>query len=124
MATLFYAKISSVNYQAGTANVTLQDREDQVIREVPFLSAFYEMPKPGETVAVIFEEDNGQIGKGVILGRVFLQNNAPAEYGADIFYKEFTDGKSMKYTPASGELELRTKKVVVDELIYKKLTQR
>lgn len=123
MATLFYAKISSVNYGAGTANVTLQDRENQVVSAVPFLSMIYEMPKPGDVVAAIFEEVSGQIGKGVILGKIFLDGNKPKESGPEIFHKEFTDGASMKYTPSSQEMEFKTKKVVVDELIYKKLTQ-
>ncbi|MGN0338663.1 MAG: hypothetical protein ACI4EE_14310 [Lachnospiraceae bacterium] len=124
MATLFYAKISSVNYSEGTANVTLADREDQVISAVPFLSMFYEMPKPGDTVAALFEENGGQIGKGVVLGKIFLENNKPGASGADIFYKQFSDGACMKYTPASGEMEFKTNKLLVDELVYKKLTQR
>lgn len=71
MATLFYAKISSVNRTLGEANVTLQDRENQVIQGVPFLITPYEMPKSGDKVAVLFEEKNGQIEKGVILGKVY-----------------------------------------------------
>ncbi|MBO5032150.1 MAG: phage baseplate assembly protein V [Lachnospiraceae bacterium] len=119
MATLFYGIISSINYSSGTANITLQDRENQVIQGVPFLSAYYEMPRPGETVAVLFEELNGQIGKGVILGTLFLDGNKPGEYGPDIFYKQFADGAGMKYTPDSGELEIKVKKVVVNEIEYK-----
>lgn len=124
MATLFYGKISSINYAAGTADIALQDREDQVIQRVPFLSMFYEMPKPGETVAALFEELNGQIGKGVVLGKIFLEENKPGECGQDIFYKQFTDGASMKYTPGSKELEIKVKKVVVDEIEYKTATQK
>lgn len=124
MATLFYAKISSVNYEKGTANVSLQDREDQVIKAVPFLSMFYEMPRPGDTVAALFEEKRGQIEKGLILGRIFLEGNAPQETGEGIFYKQFSDGASIKYSPKSGEMEIKTNKLTVDELVYSKLTQR
>lgn len=125
MATLFYGKISSIDYGAGTASVTLQDRENQVIQAVPFLSMFYEMPKPGDTVAAVFEELNGgQIGKGVILGKIFIEGNRPGENGSGIFYKQFTDGASMKYTPNKQELELKVRKVVVDEIAYNTLTQR
>lgn len=123
MASLFYGKISAINYVAGTAGVTLPDKENQVIQDVPFLAMFYEMPKPGDTVAVLFEEVGGQIGKGVILGKIFLSGNKPKETGPDIFYKEFTDGAGMKYTPALQEMEFETKKVIVDELVYKILTQ-
>lgn len=123
MASLFYGKISTINYGAGTAGVTLADRENQVIQEVPFLSIYYEMPKPGDTVAVLFEEIGGQIGKGVILGKIFLSGNAPKETGPGIFYKQFTDGNSIKYNPFSQELEVNTPKMVVNELVYKILTQ-
>lgn len=123
MASLFYGKISTINYGAGTAGVTLADRENQVIQEVPFLSICYEMPKPGDTVAVLFEEIGGQIGKGVILGKIFLSGNVPEETGPGIFCKQFTDGTSVKYNPDSQEMEVSTKKLVVNELVYKTLTQ-
>ncbi len=122
MATLFYGKISSLNYKAGTADVSLPDRENQVIQEVPFLSMFYEMPRPGDTVAVLFEEVSGQIGKGVILGKIFLTVNAPGESGPNMFYKQFADGSSMKYE--NGKMHFNTRKVEVDELVYNTLTQR
>lgn len=124
MVSLYYAKISTINYKAGTAGVTLRDRENQVIQDVPFLSAFYEMPGPGDTVAVLFEEIGGQIGKGIILGKIFLSGNPPGESGSGIFYKQFTDGASIKYSPSAQELEVKTRKLVVDELLYNTLTQR
>lgn len=124
MVTLFYGRISSIDYAAGTANVTLQERENQVIPGVPFLSMFYEMPKSGDVVAVLFEEVDGQIGKGVVLGRLFIDGNKPGETGSGIFYKQFTDGAGVKYTPESKELEVRVKKVVVDEIEYTTATQK
>lgn len=124
MASLFYGKISAINYGAGTAGVTLEDREKQVIQDVPFLSMCYEMPSPGDTVAVLFEEIGGQIGKGVILGKIFLSGNPPGESGPDIFYKQFMDGASIKYNPANQELAVNTRRLVVDELVYKTLIQR
>lgn len=124
MTVLFYGKISSINYKTGTASITLPDRENQIIQAVPFLSASYEMPQPGTTVAVLFEEVNGQIGKGVILGPLFLGTNTPGESGPGIFYKQFSDGSSIKYTPDSGKMEINAQKIVVEELEYRVLTQR
>ncbi len=124
MVALFYGKISSVDYTAGAANIALQERENQVIQGVPFLSMCYEMPKHGDVVAVLFEEIGGQIGKGIILGKLFLNENKPGETGAGIFYKQFTDGTGVKYTPEKKELEFRVNKVVVDEIEYKNATQR
>lgn len=123
MATLFYGSISTVNYEGGTADITLPDRENQIIQNVPFLAAFYEMPMSGDIVAVLFEDIDGQIGKGIILGKMFLQGNAPKETGKGIFYKEFSDGAAVKYTPKMEQLEISTKKIIVEELVYKTLTQ-
>lgn len=124
MVSFFYAKISAINYKAGTAGITLEDKENQVIQDVPFLSAFYEMPRPGDTVAVLLEETGGQFGKGVILGKIFLSGNPPGESGPGIFYKQFSDGASVRYDPAAQEMEVRAKKLAVDELLYNTLTQR
>lgn len=124
MVSLHFGKISVINYGAGTAGVTLEDKENQVIQDVPFLSMFYEMPKPGDTVAVLIEDMGGQIGKGVILGKIFLSSSPPGESGPGIFYKQFSDGASVKYSPVSQELEVHTRRLVVDELVYKSLTQR
>lgn len=124
MTELFYGKVSSVNYSSGSANITLQDRENQVIQGVPFLSMFYEMPKPGDVVAVLFEDIDGQLGKGVVLGKIFAGGNTPRECGPGIFLKEFADGASIKYTPDLMELELNLKKVIVDEVEYRTATQK
>lgn len=124
MATLFYGSISTINYEAGTASIALTDRENQIIQDVPFLSAFYEMPETGDIVAVIFEEIDGQIGKGVILGKIYLQGNIPKETGKGIFYKELGGGAAVKYSQETEELEVTTKRIIVDELVYKTLTQR
>lgn len=124
MVELFYCKISTINYTAGTANVTIEERENQMITGVPFLASCYEMPKVGETVAVIFDTTGGKIGRGVILGNFFSRMNQPGESGEGLFYKEFSDGSSIKYDPSSKSMELTVKKIVVDEVEYKKATQK
>lgn len=123
MATLFYGKISTVNYESGTANIALPDRENQIIQDVPFLSTEYYMPESGDMVAVIFEEIDGQIGKGVILGKIFLQNNSPKVSGKGIYYKELPGNAALKYDQKSETMEISAKKIVVDELVYTTLTQ-
>lgn len=121
---LFYAKISAINYAAGTASVTLGEREGQVITGVPFLSLCYEMPEIGETVAVIFDDTQGEVGRGVILGTIFTKANPPGESGKGIFYKQFSDGVSVKYDPSDQSMEITAKKIVVDEVEYGKATQK
>lgn len=122
MAELYYCKISSVNYESGTASVTIQSQENQVITGVPFLSMAYEMPGIGDTVAVIFEKPDGKIGKGVILGKIFTSGNRPKISGAGIFFKEFSDGASVRYDPSDKSMEIKVDKIVVDEVEYKKAT--
>lgn len=123
MATLFYGKISTVNYESGTANIALPDRENQIIQDVPFLASEYYMPGSGDMVAVIFEEIDGQIGKGVILGKIFLQDNAPKVSGKGIYYKELPGNAALKYDQGSETMEISVKKIVVDELVYRTLAQ-
>lgn len=124
MAELYYCRISSVDYGSGTANVSIQERENQVVTGVPFLSWAYEMPTAGDMVAAIFEESYGRIGKGVILGPIFANGNRPGVSGAGIFYKEFADGASVKYDPANKCMEITAEKLVVEELEYKNATQK
>lgn len=123
MATLFYGTISTVNYERGTANITLPDRENQIITDVPFLSSEYIMPGSGDMVAVIFEEIDGQIGKGVILGKMYLAGNVPKVSGRGVYHKDLPGGAAVDYKQASGEMEISAKKVIVDELVYRTLTQ-
>lgn len=124
MVKLFYCDVSSVNYGKGTANVTIKERENQVVTDVPILAICYEMPNPCDTVAVIFEESDGRIEKGVILGKIFSNGNRPGVSGAGIFYKEFSDGSSVTYRPEEKSMEITAKKIVVDEVEYKKATQK
>lgn len=124
MVRLYHCKISSVNYEKGTADVTIQERENQVITGVPFLSMFYEMPEPRDTVAAIFEESDGKIEKGVILGKLFSKGNRPGASGEGIFYKKFSDGTSMKYDPADKSMEITAERVIVNEVEYKKATKK
>lgn len=128
MATLFYAQVSTLDYAGGTASICIPDRESQIIHRVPFLSAAYEMPKPGETVAVIFEEINGQLDKGVILGRIYNGSNRPAESGEGIFYKEFSDSASVKYSPGDREIKFNVDTVSIrrlnaDSIVCRNITQ-
>lgn len=76
MASLFYAKISAVNFITGKCSVCIPDRENQIVKSVPFISVLSEIPpvlqriKPGDTVAVIFEVNDGVLEKGVVLGKI------------------------------------------------------
>jgi hypothetical protein len=116
MATLLYASISSTDYAAGTASVSIPDREGQVIKAVPFIATCYDMPSPGDTVAAVFEEVGGELGKGVILGRIFNTQNKPSGGGQGVFYKEFSDGARVSYSPNEKKMSITAENLVINKL--------
>lgn len=109
-------KISKIDYEAGRADVTLEDREGIVITDVPFLDSIYEMPNIKDAVFVDMEEKGGRIIRSVILGRFYAKDNLPADSGKGIFYKKFSDGAYIKYDPDTKTLELGVDKVEIKEL--------
>ena len=113
MARLYFAKISAINYDAGTADISIMEHESQVINDVPFLADAYEMPKIKDTVAVLIESENGNMDKGVIIGPVFAPDNKPEETGKGIFYKKFQDGASVKYDSASKTITVEAEKIEI-----------
>ena len=114
--SIVLAKISKVNYEAGTADITIPDRNRQVVKSIPFLSDIYEMPSVGDSVYADIEVGGGRLGRGVILGKYYTKKNRPKESGKGIFLKEFTDGASIKYDPATKTMTINADKVVVREL--------
>lgn len=123
-AGLYYCTISAINYASGTASVTIREQEDMVVTNVPFLSMFYEMPNPGDTVAAIIDKTDGKLGRGVILGKIFAGGNKPGKNGKGIFYKEFSDGESVTYDPSDHSIEITAKKLVVKGIEYQTATQK
>ena len=123
MAELYYCKISSVNYASGTADVTIPDHENQVVTTVPFLAWAYDMPNAGDLVAAIFKKTGGRIGRGVILGKIFSGANLPKINGAGIFCKEL-DGAAIIYSSSDKCMEITAKKLIVEEVEYKKATEK
>lgn len=71
MTELFFCTVSAVDYDHASADIAIQDREDMVKTDVPVLDSVYNMPKTGETVAALFNVENGQLQRGVILGRPY-----------------------------------------------------
>lgn len=104
MAEFRIGRISSLNYEAGTARVTYEDRDNAVTDELPML-AFgftYWMPRVGDPVLVLHME-NG-LESGVILGRYYCAENVPPEPGQDFFRMEFERGKKSFLRHKEGEV--------------------
>lgn len=72
-------KISSCNYENGTARVVYKDRDDCTTIELPFMSPFeeYYIPEVDDLVWVL-HLPNGS-SKGLILGRYWSKHHTPPE---------------------------------------------
>ena len=80
-------KISSINYQNGTARVTFEDKGGSTTAEFPFLCWQYLMPEVGEQVLVA-HLSNGP-STAFILGPVWHNEHRPAEGFEGLYRKEF-----------------------------------
>lgn len=116
MAALYFAKISAVHYKAGTADISITEKEDQVINNVPFLAYAYEMPSPGDTIAVLLEFDRGNYDKGIILGKIYDSDNKPENPGRKIFCKQFADGAKVLYDSSTKTMTITADKIIAKDV--------
>lgn len=72
-------KISSCNYEKGTARVVYADRDNCTTIELPFFCPFEEYYVPEvDDLVVVFHFENGS-SKGIIMGRYWSKNHAPPD---------------------------------------------
>lgn len=69
MAQLFFCTVSKVDLEHATADIAIAERENMVKTDVPILDTVYNIPAPGETVVALFDDANGKLQRGVILGK-------------------------------------------------------
>lgn len=102
-------RVSSINYQAGTARVVFGDKDSAVTKEVPFVSNNeYNMPLVGDLVQVS-HNSNGTMA-ATIPGSTWNQNNKPYEGGRGIFRKEYSNTKNKcfeRFNDNTGEFMRR-----------------
>jgi phage baseplate assembly protein gpV len=103
-------KVSSINYEKGTVRVLLEDKDNIVTHELPFLAFEYEMPAVGEHVICVFLGNSHS--RGFCLGRYFYLNEMPAEYGKDIYFKRFVKDATLKYDRATKTWTLTAENIV------------
>lgn len=111
-ATFFFGIISALQYPKGTADVTIPDRQSIVMPAVPFLAEFYDMPKVGDQVACIFNDEGGRLDKGVVLGKVYSDVEKPHHYGEDVFNMPLPDGSSLDCS--GGTFKINAKKIILN----------
>ena len=99
--TIRLGKISSINYAAGKARVTYEDRDDSVTSELPFLSWMYYMPKVNDLVVVACFS-NGSVA-GVIMGPLWNGGNKPHGGSKGTFRQEMSNTKNKAVITYSEE---------------------
>lgn len=100
-------RISSINYEGGTARVVYMDKDEAVTRELPILSFEYCMPEV-EDMVLVCHLPNGTAA-GVILGRFWSLKNTPPESGKGLYRKDMSReaGKAMlRYKEGEGVVQL------------------
>lgn len=61
--------VSAVNEKKTAADIAVQERENTVIPDVPFLNIGEgDLPLVGDTVVAIFEEPERKLNRGFIIG--------------------------------------------------------
>ena len=89
-------RVSAINYEAGTYQVTYFDRGESVTREINAISnGEYRMPRIGQVVSVS-HNSNGSAA-GVAVGSVWNKTNKPAEGYEGLYRKEYGTQQGQAY---------------------------
>lgn len=89
-------RVSSVNHERGTYEVTYRDRGKSVTQEINMISnGEYKMPKVGQVVSV--QHNSNGTEAGVTFGTVWNSSNTPAEGYEGLFRKEYGERKGECY---------------------------
>ena len=101
-------RISKINYEKGSAEVTYPDRDDMVTQEIPFISYEYNMPDVDDLVLVT--HISGAIEDGVIIGKFFNDDNLPIKRSENVYCKEIDkDNCYITYDKTTQEFEIHIK---------------
>lgn len=95
-STIRVGRVSSINYESGTYEVTYADRGKTVTRRINAMSnGEYKMPKVGQIVSVC-HTSNGTAA-ATTTGTVWNRSNRPAEGFAGLYRKEYADQRGQAY---------------------------
>ena len=112
MDTLRLGKISTINYEDGTARVLYTDRDNTVTAELPLLSFEYRMPAVDDVVLVCHLPNGG--AAGIILGPVWSKNNRPPEGKEGLYRKDLDKNAGTCFLRYDGEaLQIVAPKLVL-----------
>lgn len=89
-------RISSINYEKGTADVYFEYYEKELKANLPFLSLEYNMPNVNDLVLVSFQKYNSR-EQGYIIGKYYSEENQPeAGLREGDFFKRLSEHSFVK----------------------------
>lgn len=98
-------KVSCIKYEKGLLDIVYEDRDGEVVADVPFLcNGEYRMPNIGELVAVM-QVSNGQM---IALGTFYHEKNLPKESKKG-YRKDFVKGEDAYFRYDSSKKNLTIK---------------
>ena len=111
MGTNRTGRVSSIDYEHGTYEVTYFDRGKSVTRQINGISnGEYKMPKIGQMVTVV-HNSNGTAA-ATAMGTMWNKHNKPPQGWEGLFRKEFSDQNGdgyESYDSNTGEYKLHSK---------------
>jgi phage baseplate assembly protein V len=93
--TLRVGKISSIDYQNGTARIVYEDKGNSATAPFSFLAWQYWMPEVGDQV-IVAHLSNGS-SAAVILGPVWHDGHRPPEGAKGLYRKEYSAKTGLAY---------------------------
>jgi phage baseplate assembly protein gpV len=97
-------KVSSINYEAGTFEVTYDDRSGSVTGTInPISNGLYRMPKVGDLVNVLHNSNGTE--EGTSLGTIWCKENKPAEGAEGLWRQEYDAEYGKAYFRYDGQSE-------------------
>lgn len=83
-----YGRVSTIDYEAGTCEVTYKDRDESVTKKVSFISnRKYVMPKVGDMLIVL--HPGAQPEDAIVLGTIWNEKNKPTGGGEGIYREDY-----------------------------------
>lgn len=84
-------RVSSINYEAGTARIVYSDKSEKGTAELPVFCGFgeYQMPKVDDQVLVLHLSNDSSMG--IVMGRFWSERLLPPGSGPELFYKKLSE---------------------------------
>ena len=107
--------VSSIDYENGMVSVTYPDMDDCTTDEFPVLSCNDEYKMPAIDDEVIVLHFPGDQSAGVVLGKVWSDDNPPQINGAGAFRKELAQEQGAAFIGyKDGTVTIHADKIVLD----------